>query len=174
MGDEQAKLIFAPGVGFAQYCMASIVSDGAGNLYYTNDSGYLFKVAAQEGEATEPVMPTDPKPVPDVEPGQGSAAGSGGDNNGSQLGGYVAPAATPIDDADGVNAGKAEGSDDVATPRSAAGGEEGIMPISMDDGADQPVKGGTPLPFVLLGVGGLGLAGAAAWLIGAKRRNFGR
>ena len=174
MGDEQARLIFAPGVGFAQYCMASIVSDGAGNLYYTNDSGYLFKIAAQEGEATEPVMPTDPKPVPDVEPGQGSAAGSGGDNNGSQLGGYVAPAATPIDDADGVNAGKAEGSDDVATPRSAAGGEEGIMPISMDDGADQPVKGGTPLPFVLLGVGGLGLAGAAAWLIGAKRRNFGR
>ena len=174
LGDEQAKLIFAPGVGFAQYCMASIVSDGAGNLYYTNDSGYLFKVAAQEGEATEPVMPTDPKPVPDVEPGQGSAAGSGGDNNGSQLGGYVAPAATPIDDADGVNAGKAEGSDDVATPRSAAGGEEGIMPISMDDGADQPVKGGTSLPFVLLGVGGLGLAGAAAWMIGARRRNFGR
>lgn len=174
LGDEQAKLIFAPGVGFAQYCMASIVSDGAGNLYYTNDSGYLFKIAAQEGEATEPVTPTDPKPVPGGQPGggsQSSASGNGGDNNGSQLGGYVAPAATPIDDAD---AGKAEGSDDVATPRSAAGGEENIMPISMDDGADQPVKGETSLPFVLLSVGGFGLACAAAWLIGAKRRNFGR
>ncbi len=176
LGDEQAKLIFAPGVGFAQYCMASIVSDGAGNLYYTNDSGYLFKIAAQEGEATEPVTPADPKPVPGGQPGgdNGGASGNDGDNNGSQLGGYVAPAATPIDDADKADAAKAEESDDAATARSAAGGEEDIMLISMDDGADQPVKGGTPLPFVLLSVGGLGLAGAAAWMIGARRRNFGR
>lgn len=176
LGDEQAKLIFAPGVGFAQYCMASIVSDGAGNLYYTNDSGYLFKIAAQEGEATEPVTPTDPKPVPGGQPsgGNGGASGNDGDNNGSQLGGYVAPAATPIDDADKADAAKAEESDDAATARSAADGEEDIMLISMDDGADQPVKGGTPLPFVLLSVGGLGLAGAAAWMIGARRRNFGR
>lgn len=178
LGDEQAKLIFAPGVGFAQYCMASIVSDGAGNLYYTNDSGYLFKIAAQEGEATEPVTPADPKPVPGEQPGggNGGASGNDGDNNGSQFGGYVAPAATPIDDADAdkADAAKAEESDDAATTRSAAGGEEDIMLISMDDGADQPVKGGTPLPFVLLSVGGLGLAGAAAWMIGARRRNFGR
>lgn len=178
LSDEQAKLIFAPGVGFAQYCMASIVSDGAGNLYYTNDSGYLFKIAAQEGEATEPVTPADPKPLPGGQPGDGNggASGNDGDNNGSQLGGYVAPAATPIDDADAdkADAAKAEESDDAATTRSAAGGEEDIMLISMDDGADQPVKGGTPLPFVLLGVGGLGLAGAAAWMIGARRRNFGR
>lgn len=178
LGDEQAKLIFAPGVGFAQYCMASIVSDGAGNLYYTNDSGYLFKIAAQEGEATEPVTPADPKPVPGGQPGDGNGGVSGndGDNNGSQLGGYVAPAATPIDDADAdkADAAKVEESDDAATTRSAAGGEEGIMLISMDDGADQPVKGGTPLPFVLLSVGGLGLVGAAAWMIGARRRNFGR
>lgn len=178
LGDEQAKLIFAPGVGFAQYCMASIVSDGAGNLYYTNDSGYLFKIAAQEGEATEPVTPADPKPVPGGQPGDGNggASGNDGDNNGSQLGGYVAPAATPIDDADAdkADAAKAEESDDAATTRSAAGGEEDIMLISMNDGADQPVKGGTPLPFVLLGVGGLGLAGASAWMIGARRRNFGR
>lgn len=178
LGDEQAKLIFAPGVGFAQYCMASIVSDGAGNLYYTNDSGYLFKIAAQEGEATEPVTPTDPKPVPGGQPsgGNGGASGNDGDNNGSQLGGYVAPAATPIDDADAdkADAAKVEESDDAATTRSAAGGEEDIMLISMDDGADQPVKGETPLPFVLLSVGGLGLAGAAAWMIGARRRNFGR
>lgn len=178
LGDEQAKLIFAPSVGFAQYCMASIVSDGAGNLYYTNDSGYLFKIAAQEGEATEPVTPADPRPVPGGQPGggNGGASGNDGDNNGSQLGGYVAPAATPIDDADAdkADAAKAEESDDAATTRSAAGGEEDIMLISMDDGADQPVKGGTPLPFVLLSVGGLGLAGAAAWMIGARRRNFGR
>lgn len=178
LGDEQAKLIFAPGVGFAQYCMASIVSDGAGNLYYTNDSGYLFKIAAQEGEATEPVTPADPEPVPDGQPGggNGGASGNDGGNNGSQLGGYVAPAATPIDDADAdkADAAKAEESDDAATTQSAAGGEEDIMLISMDDGADQPVKGGTPLPFVLLSVGGLGLAGAAAWMIGARRRNFGR
>ena len=178
LGDEQAKLIFAPGVGFAQYCMASIVSDGAGNLYYTNDSGYLFKIAAQEGEATQPVTPTDPKPVPGGQPGggNGGASGNDGDNNGSQLGGYVAPAATPIDDADAhkADAAKAEGSDDAAITRSAADGEEDIMLISMDDGADQPSKGGTPLPFVLLSAGGLGLAGAAAWMIGARRRNFGR
>lgn len=175
LGDEQAKLIFAPGAGFAQYCMASIVSDGAGNLYYTNDSGYLFKIAAQEGEATQPVTPTDPKPVPGGQPGGGNdgASGNDGDNNGSQLGGYVAPAATPIDDAQ-TDASKEGESDDAVAARSAAGGEEDIMLISMDDGADQPVKGGTPLPFVLLSVGGLGLAGAAAWMIGARRRNFGR
>lgn len=175
LGDEQAKLIFAPGVGFAQYCMASIVSDGAGNLYYTNDSGYLFKIAAQEGEAIGPVTPADPKPVPGGQPsgGNGGASGNDGDNNGSQLGGYVALAATPIDNAQ-TDASKEGESDDAVAARSVADGEEDIMLISMDDGADQPVKGGTPLPFVLLSVGGLGLAGAVAWMIGARRRNFGR
>lgn len=44
LGDASASLVFAPESGKQNYCTASVVSDAEGNLYYTNDSGYLFKL----------------------------------------------------------------------------------------------------------------------------------
>lgn len=61
LGDAEATEVFVPGSGYANYCMASVMCDEFGNLYYTNDSGYLFcvkfqahrvKFDAQGGSAT--------------------------------------------------------------------------------------------------------------------------
>lgn len=48
-GDAAATKLFTPGEGMQEYCTASIVADAEGNLYYTNDSGTLFKLAAAAG-----------------------------------------------------------------------------------------------------------------------------
>lgn len=47
LGDAEATEVFVPGSGYANYCMASVVCDQLGNLYYTNDSGHLFCVKSQ-------------------------------------------------------------------------------------------------------------------------------
>lgn len=47
LGDAEAAEVFVPGSGYANYCMASVVCDQFGNLYYTNDSGHLFCVKSQ-------------------------------------------------------------------------------------------------------------------------------
>lgn len=47
LGDAEATEVFAPGSGYANYCMASVMCDEFGNLYYTNDSGHLFCVKSQ-------------------------------------------------------------------------------------------------------------------------------
>lgn len=45
LGDDEATLMFQPTPEQAQYCMASVICDDEGNLYYSNDSGHLFKIA---------------------------------------------------------------------------------------------------------------------------------
>lgn len=47
LGDAEATEVFVPGSGYANYCIASVVCDQFGNLYYTNDSGHLFCVKSQ-------------------------------------------------------------------------------------------------------------------------------
>lgn len=47
LGDAETTEVFVPGSGYANYCMASVVCDEFGNLYYTNDSGHLFCVKSQ-------------------------------------------------------------------------------------------------------------------------------
>ena len=73
LGDDEATLMFQPTPEQAQYCMASVICDDEGNLYYTNDSGHLFKIAgngpAQGGGSGG-------------ETGGGGSGGSGGGNDG--------------------------------------------------------------------------------------------
>lgn len=47
LGDAEATEVFGPASGYVNYCMASVVCDQYGNLYYTNDSGHLFCVKSQ-------------------------------------------------------------------------------------------------------------------------------
>ena len=54
LGDEDAHVLFEPEAGLKNYCMASILCDPDGNLYYFNDSGHLFKVC---GSTAIPVDP---------------------------------------------------------------------------------------------------------------------
>lgn len=45
--------LFTPqGAGGDWYCMASMIADDAGSLYYTSDSGKLFKIGVKQTEAT--------------------------------------------------------------------------------------------------------------------------
>lgn len=45
LGDAEASVLYQPPSGQIQYCFASVICDEEGNLYYTNDSGHLFKIA---------------------------------------------------------------------------------------------------------------------------------
>ena len=54
LGDEDAHVLFEPESGLKNYCMASILCDPDGNLYYFNDSGHLFKIC---GSTAIPVDP---------------------------------------------------------------------------------------------------------------------
>lgn len=49
LGDASAYQLYVPETGMQQHCTASVVTDARGNLYYTNDSGTLFKLAAARG-----------------------------------------------------------------------------------------------------------------------------
>ena len=46
LGDDAAEQLFVPEGDMQNYCLASVVADAEGNLYYTNDSGTLFKLSA--------------------------------------------------------------------------------------------------------------------------------
>ncbi|WP_130813085.1 DUF4430 domain-containing protein [Olsenella sp. Marseille-P4559] len=54
LGDTKATTLFRPAQELWQYCMSSIACDAKGNLYFYNDSGYLFKLDAG---LTVPVSP---------------------------------------------------------------------------------------------------------------------
>ena len=71
LGDDEATLMFQPTPEQAQYCMASVICDEEGNLYYTNDSGHLFKITGN-GPA---------------QGGDGGSGGGGTGGNGGQAGG---------------------------------------------------------------------------------------
>lgn len=49
LGDDAAYALFTPAVGEQNYCMASVVADEKGNLYYTNDAGRLFALKGLDG-----------------------------------------------------------------------------------------------------------------------------
>ena len=76
LGDDEATLMFQPTPEQAQYCMASVICDDEGNLYYTNDSGHLFKIAGN-----------GPAQGGDGGSGGGETGGNGGETGGGQAGG---------------------------------------------------------------------------------------
>ncbi|HCC35429.1 MAG TPA: hypothetical protein DEQ02_07280 [Ruminococcaceae bacterium] len=59
---SEAQAIFTPEGADANYCVASILADESGTLYYTNDSGKLFAVAYHETPVTS--EPADPSSYP--------------------------------------------------------------------------------------------------------------
>lgn len=99
LGDAEAHEVFAPGAGYAQYCMASVIADADGNLYYTNDSGNLFCIKSTRKPANNGGNGSNTKS--DENKGNGSGAdfsmsGSGGGIQGLQVGGTVAATNKPV------------------------------------------------------------------------------
>ena len=59
-----APTLFTPAEENRNYCMASVIADADGVLYYTNDSGKLFAIASTGTNEENPSKPTNPKPAP--------------------------------------------------------------------------------------------------------------
>lgn len=76
LGDSEASVLFQPGPGQIEFCMASVICDEEGNLYYTNDSGHLFKIAGN-----------GPAQGGDGGSGGGETGGNGGSGDGGSGGG---------------------------------------------------------------------------------------
>lgn len=95
LGDDEAALMFQPGPGQIEYCMASVICDEEGNLYYTNDSGHLFKIAGN-----------GPAQGGDGGSGGGETGGNGGETGGGQAGGGQTGGGSGNDGSDGGNDGQ--------------------------------------------------------------------
>ena len=79
LGETEARVVFQPGEGLANNCIASSVCDAQGNLYYTNDSGHLFKVCASvSGGVDGPDADDTPGAAPEQEPAVPDDGVSGG------------------------------------------------------------------------------------------------
>ena len=92
LGDEDAHVLFEPESGLKNYCMASILCDPDGNLYYFNDSGHLFKIC---GSTAIPVDPDQVDLIP-LQPALSAQTTSGPANASSGNGGaqHVVPVAS--------------------------------------------------------------------------------
>ncbi len=51
VGDDRAYALYVPDADKRNYTTASVVADAQGSLYYTNDSGHLFKLVPADGFA---------------------------------------------------------------------------------------------------------------------------
>lgn len=153
VGDDAAQALYTPDKDHQQYCMSSVAVDAAGNLYYTNDSGALFAIAAAEGGSGGSQgggEGSDDKPNGG---GTGSGdSGSGGSQGGSESGsgnagngstssgsgnatsasgstaGTVAPGRTPLDQR-GDEAGEEAKKD--AEEDAEEGSEEGAEAVAL-------------------------------------------
>lgn len=155
VGDDVAQALYTPDKDHQQYCMSSVAVDAAGNLYYTNDSGALFALAAAEGGSGGSQgggEGSDDKPNDGGTGSGGSGTGSGGSQGGSESGsgnagngstssgsgnatsasgstaGTVAPGRTPLDQ-QGDEAGEEAKKD--AEEDGEEGSEEGAEAVAL-------------------------------------------
>lgn len=82
VGDSAASLLYLPDQARQQYTMSSVVAAADGSLYYTNDSGYLFKIL------TGSTLPEQPEPQAPPKPS------GGGSTSGGTTGGSTSPKAS--------------------------------------------------------------------------------
>lgn len=184
VGDSEAQLVY-DAAGHNNYCDSPVIADAAGNLYYINDSGTLFKLAG--GGTTPAPMPDpapdpEPKPTPKPTPSPSpepkpstnpseSVLPQGGLATPTQLLLAGAPVATLAQAAQpAVDQASAEASDEgkaSAEQRSATAttGESRAVADQSEQTSAAP-----SWPFIVLGVGVVGAIGACIWLIVAKRR----
>ncbi|MST72653.1 DUF4430 domain-containing protein [Olsenella porci] len=103
VGDSAASLLYLPDQERQQYTMSSVVAAADGSLYYTNDSGYLFKIL------TGSTLPEQPEPQAPPKPS------GGGSTSGGTTGGSTSPKAS------GSTKGTAPGTSGASASRDTAG-----------------------------------------------------
>lgn len=193
VGDAAAEELYVPEASLQNYCMASVVADANGNLYYTNDSGTLFalKGVANESESDGdnadsgegdgndgpgdvPGSVVDPNaPEQGEKPGQAAKPNAGGqDEPASVPAGVVAAGSQPLSQAALASAaadvdGQGESSEGGASMTFA--GEKAPMgeaEFPVDDAVEG--SGFNPLALAGLAIGLAGLLAIVAFLL--KRR----
>ncbi|MCI1997949.1 MAG: DUF4430 domain-containing protein [Olsenella sp.] len=103
VGDSAASLLYLPDQELQQYTMSSVVAAADGSLYYTNDSGYLFKILSGSTLPEQPEPQAPPKPS------------GGGSTSGGTTGGSTSPKAS------GSTKGTAPGTSGASASRDTAG-----------------------------------------------------
>ena len=88
VGDSAASLLYLPDQARQQYTMSSVVAAADGSLYYTNDSGYLFKILAGG------TLPEQPEPQTPSKPSSGGFASGGTSGGGATSGGATTAGST--------------------------------------------------------------------------------
>ena len=186
VGESEAQLVY-DAAGHNNYCDSPVIADAAGNLYYINDSGTLFKLAG--GGTTPAPMPDPtpdpapkptPKPDPSPEPKPTPKPATDPGDSTIPQGGLVAPTQLPLAGAPvatsaqtaqpAVDQASAEASDagKASAAQYSATAATGDSRAVTDQGEQAPAA--PSWPFVVLGVGAIGAIGACVWLIVAKRR----
>lgn len=186
VGESEAQLVY-DAAGHNNYCDSPVIADAAGNLYYINDSGTLFKLAG--GGTTPAPMPDPtpdpapkptPKPDPSPEPKPTPKPATDPGDSTIPQGGLVAPTQLPLAGAPvatsaqtaqpAVDQASAEASDEskASAEQYSATATTSESRAVTDQGEQAPAA--PAWPFIVLGVGVVGAIGACVWLIVAKRR----
>lgn len=163
LGDAQAKVLFQPKPGMVQYCMTSVICDEEGNLYYTNDSGHLFKIAGN-----------GPIQGGDGGSGGGETGGNGGEtgggnggqtDNGGQAGGDHGDGQT--DSNSGAGTTDSDSGDKSQTAGSVAVSEgASTVEANAAHGMSLPAR----VAFTAGVVGVAGLVTSGLWMAVSRRR----
>lgn len=160
-GDSQATLIY-DAAGHYQYCDSPVICDKAGNLYYINDSGTLFKLVS-DGDERDPLVPA-PTPEPVPEPTTPSDDNTKTDPAGSSKGDNKTTIALKSNTSDGTDAQGSEGEKlDEATPAEGTletatkSDSVAVTSAGVDTGAEQTASQMPIWPFVGIGLGVLAL-----------------
>ena len=185
VGESEAQLVY-DAAGHNNYCDSPVIADAAGNLYYINDSGTLFKLAG--GGTTPAPMPDPtpdpapkptPKPDPSPEPKPTPKPATDPGDSTIPQGGLVAPTQLPLAGAPvATSAQTAQPAVDQASAEASDEGKASAEQYSAmattsesravtDQGEQAPAA--PAWPFIVLGVGVAGAIGACVWLIVAKR-----
>lgn len=181
VGDKGASLLFEPEESDRNYSISSVVCGPDGTLYFTNDSGNLFAVRAENSD------------VPDSDGGNsnagnanGPAGGNGGSENGSgsktgsgsqatrtslRTSGAVSPAARPVS-ADGSTDASASSDEQGEAVETASASSSSASAASAAASRTEVERGGIPqwAPAAGIVVGVCGLAAIGAYLTTLRKR----
>lgn len=178
MGDEAASKLYEPDEGRRNWCMASVVAAADGSLFYTNDSGHLFKLKPYSKPDLVPVP--EPEPEPSPAPAPAPAPDNQGGHTVSLAGATEADQSAQADEgtaSDEVELLALTDGDAVASAASGARALKGDG-AGADAGAGAGDDSGSapalnPIAVAGIGVGVLVLLGVLAWLLFFRRKREG-
>ena len=191
-GDSKASTLYTPETDKQNWCTASVICDTDGNLYYTNDSGYLFKLkgVADSGDDGDDSGDSDDKggsSDKDKKDDSSDSKGSGSQGDSSSitpsgtLGGYIAPSSTPISSkqystkssSDSASKTSKDKKSDSSKSSATKSKKDSVTASSDGEDLDGAMQVKTPIwPYVVIALGLAGVLGTLIWLLlGKKRKN---